>query len=95
MSQSFFKFRLYVAGDSPNSQQALANLHAFCRELMPERHEISVVDVLQEPRRALADNILLTPMLVKLSPAPVRRIMGNLSRREVLLAALGLGEAAP
>lgn len=95
MSQSFFKFRLYVAGDSPNSQLALANLHAFCRELVPESHEIDVVDVLQEPRRALADNILLTPVLVKLAPAPVRRIVGNLSRREVLLTTLGFNGAAP
>lgn len=95
MSQSFFKFRLYVAGDSPNSMQAITNLHAFCREHLPEHHEIDVVDVLQEPRRALADNILLTPMLVQLAPAPVRRIVGNLSRREVLLTTLGFNGASP
>jgi circadian clock protein KaiB len=95
MSQSVFKFRLYVAGDSPNSLQAVTNLHAFCREHLPARHEIELVDVLQEPRRALADNILLTPMLVKLAPAPERRIIGNLSRREVLLTTLGFNGAAP
>lgn len=95
MSRPAYKFRLYVAGDSPNSLLAITNLNAFCREHLPERHEIGLVDVLQEPRRALADNVLLTPMIVKISPGPVRRIIGNLSRREAFLAALGLEAAAP
>jgi len=85
-----FKFRLYVAGDGPNSAQAVANLEALCREHLPERHEIEVVDVLREPRRALADLVMLTPLLVKLSPAPIRKITGTLSRREPVLQALGL-----
>lgn len=95
MSGAVFKFRLYVAGDSPNSVQAITNLRACCREHLPENHTIELVDVLREPRRALEDNILLTPMLVKLAPAPVRRIVGNLSRREALLAALGLDGTTP
>ena len=85
-----FKFRLYVAGDGPNSTQAVANLHALCREHLPERHEIEVVDVLREQKRALADGVMLTPLLVKLSPAPTRKITGTLSRREPVLQALGL-----
>ena len=89
-SSDHFKFRLYVAGDGPNSTQAIANLHALCRELLPERHEIEVVDVLREQQRALADNVMLTPLLVKLSPAPIRQIVGTLSRRDPILQALGL-----
>jgi circadian clock protein KaiB len=85
-----FKFRLYIAGDAANSAQALANLTALCHELLPERHEIEVVDVLLHPKRALADGILLTPMLVKCSPGPVRMVVGNLSRRETVLQTLGL-----
>jgi circadian clock protein KaiB len=85
-----FKFRLYVAGDAPNSTQALANLSALCHEHLPKRHDIEVVDVLSEPHRALADGVLLTPMLVKLSPAPIRQIVGSLSQPEPLLQALGL-----
>ena len=85
-----FKFRLYVAGDAPHSTQAIANLRALCRELLPERYEIEVVDVLREQQRALADGVLLTPMLVKLSPAPIRKIVGSLSQREPVLQALGL-----
>jgi circadian clock protein KaiB len=85
-----FKFRLYVAGDGPNSAQAMANLDALCREHLAERHEIEVVDVLREPERALADLVMLTPLLVKLSPAPIRKITGTLSQREPVLQALGL-----
>jgi len=85
-----FKFRLYVAGEGPNSTQAIANLNALCREILPGRHEIEVINVLREPYRALDDDVLLTPTLVRLSPAPVRKIVGNLNRREPLLQALGL-----
>jgi circadian clock protein KaiB len=85
-----FKFRLYVAGDGPNSTQAVANLDAICREHLAQRHEVEVVDVLREPQRALADLVMLTPLLVKLSPAPIRKITGTLSQREPVLHALGL-----
>ncbi len=85
-----FKFRLYIAGDGPNSTQAVANLKALCNDHLPDRHEIEIVDVLRKPQRALDDEVYLTPMLLKLSPAPVRKIVGTLSQREVLLQALGL-----
>jgi circadian clock protein KaiB len=85
-----FKFRLYVAGEGPHSTQAIANLDALCREHLPERHEIEVVDVLREPQRALADRVMLTPLLMKLSPAPTRRIVGSLSQRASVLQTLGL-----
>ena len=85
-----FKFRLYVAGEAPNSAQAIANLRTICLEYLPAQHDIEIVDVLRDPERALADDVLLTPLLVKLSPGPVRKIVGNLSQREPLLQALGL-----
>jgi len=85
-----FKFLLYVAGDAPNSTQALANLTALCRVHLPDRHEIEVVDVFREPKRALDDRIWMTPTLVKVSPSPGRRIVGTLSQPEPLLQALGL-----
>ena len=85
-----FKFRLYIAGDAQNSAQAIANLAAICRAHFPDRHEIELVDVFLEPKRALADGILMTPTLIKLSPAPVRRIVGTLSQRTPVLHALGL-----
>lgn len=85
-----FKFRLYVADDTPNSTQARANLAALCRRYLPGRHEIEVVDVLREPKRALADGVFMTPALVKLAPAPVRRIIGTLSQAQPVLLAIGL-----
>jgi circadian clock protein KaiB len=85
-----FKFRLYVVAGTPNSAQALANLNTICRVYLPDRHEIKIVDVFQEPKRALADGIFMTPTLVKLSPAPVKQILGTLSETETVLQALEL-----
>jgi circadian clock protein KaiB len=89
-----FKFRLYVAGDALNSAQAIANLAALCKAHLADRYEIETVDVFQEPKRALADGILMTPTLIKLGPSPVRRIVGTLSQTEPLLQALGLQTVA-
>jgi circadian clock protein KaiB len=88
--RGLYKFRLYVAGDAPNSVLAIANLQALCREHLPERHHIEIVDVFREPKRALADNILLTPMLVQLSPAPGCQIVGTLSQIKIVMHTLGL-----
>lgn len=88
-----FQFRLYVAGGAPNSAQAVANLSALCRAHIPDRHEIEIVDVFREPKRALADRIFMTPTLVRLAPAPVIRIVGNLSNADAVLQALGLETA--
>ena len=85
-----FKFCLYVAGGAQNSALALTNLSAICHTYLPDRHDIEVVDVFREPKRALADGILMTPTLVKLGPAPVRRIVGTLSQLQPVLQALGL-----
>ncbi len=89
-----FKFCLYVADDAPNSTRAVTNLTEFCRLHLPHRHAIEIVDVLRHPQRALADGILMTPTLVKLSPLPVRRVVGTLSEPDVLLLALGLAPLA-
>ena len=83
-------FRLYLAGGAPNSVRALANLYALCRTHFPESHRIEVIDVLLEPLRALGEAILVTPTLVKVSPAPEMQIIGNLSDEEEVLRALGL-----
>lgn len=85
-----FKFRLYVAGDALNSAQARANLAALCRSHLAGRHQIEIVDVFKEPKRALADAIFITPTLVKLAPLPARTIVGTLSQTQTVLQALGL-----
>ena len=85
-----FKFRLYLAGNTPNSVLARANLGALCRLHLPGRYMIEIVDVCKEPKRALTDGIFMTPSLIKLAPSPVRMIVGTLSRSDALLEALGV-----
>ena len=85
-----YAFRLFIAGGAPNSVRALANLYALCHKHFPESHRIEVIDVMEQPLRALAEAILVTPTLVKLSPAPEQQIIGNLSEEEEVLRALGL-----
>ena len=89
-SHSAYVFQIYVAGGAPNSVQALANLYAICREHFPESHRIEIIDVLEEPLRALEEVVLVTPTVVKVSPAPIQRIIGNLSQEDEVLRALGL-----
>jgi circadian clock protein KaiB len=85
-----YVFRLYLAGGAPNSVRAFANLYALCRKHFPGSHRIEVIDVLKEPLRALAEAILVTPTVVKLSPLPEQQIIGDLSEEEAVLRALGL-----
>jgi len=85
-----FNFRIYVSGDALNSDQALANLGALCRAYLPNRHEIEVVEVFREPKRAPAYGIFMTPTLVKIAPPPPRRIVGALSQTKLVLQTLGL-----
>jgi circadian clock protein KaiB len=86
-----YRFRLYIAGDAQNSTQAVANLNALCREYLPGRYSIEIVDVFRQPERALTESVFMTPTLVKLGPLPVRRIIGTLSQTQPVLQALGLG----
>ena len=82
--------RLYVAGGAPNSVQAIANLEAICREYLKDGHRLEVVDVLEDPQRAMAEGVLVTPSLAKLSPLPAANVVGNLSDKAKVLLALGL-----
>lgn len=93
MTPDGFAFRLYVAGDAPNSLQAIANLTQLCETHLPDRSTIEIVDVLLDPQRALTEAIFLTPMLVTDSPYPGHRIVGTLSNTEPILQILGLGAA--
>ncbi len=82
--------RLYVAGGAPNSVQAIANLEAICREYLKDGHKLEVVDVLENPLRAMAEGVLVTPSLDKLYPLPAANLVGNLSDKAKVLLALGL-----
>lgn len=91
MSRVMPKFRLYVAGGTSNSVQAIANFKVLCAQHLSKGYELEIVDVLREPKRALSDGILMTPTLVKIAPAPMTRIIGTLNQAQATtLHALGL-----
>jgi len=85
--------RLYIANNAPNSVRAVANLAAICKEHLGDKYKLEIIDVLEYPLRALADGILVTPSLAKLSPSPAAKIIGNLSDKESVLQALGITES--
>lgn len=80
--------RLYVAGQTSKSVAALANLKRVCEEHLPGRHTIEVIDLLQQPARARADQIVAIPTLVRALPEPVRKVVGTLSDTERVLVGL-------
>lgn len=82
--------RLYVAGGAPNSIQAMANLEAICQEHLTQGYKLEIVDVFEQPLRALADGVVVTPSLAKLSPSPATKVIGNLSDKGSVIRALGI-----
>ncbi|MEA2604920.1 MAG: circadian clock protein KaiB [Acidobacteriota bacterium] len=82
--------RLYVAGQTPKSVTALANLKKFCEEHLAGKYRIEVIDLLEHPQLARGDQILAIPTLVWRLPAPVRKIIGDLSNTEKVLVGLDL-----
>ena len=85
-----WKLRLYVAGQTPRSLAALANLKRLCEEHLKGRYRIEVIDLLATPTLAKDDQILAIPTLVRRLPEPVRRIIGDLSNTERVLVGLDL-----
>jgi circadian clock protein KaiB len=92
-SGEFWELRLYVNGQSPNSVRAIENLRHACEEHMPSRYRIEVVDLLEDPRLAINDQILAVPTVVRKLPVPIRKIVGDLSDTDRLL--IGLQVRAP
>ncbi|MDP9139896.1 MAG: circadian clock KaiB family protein [Pseudomonadota bacterium] len=84
------KMCLYIAENAPNSMAAVANLEQICNEHLKDAFTLEIVDVMTDPLRALADGIVVTPSLAKISPLPATKIVGNLSDRTGVLRALGI-----
>lgn len=87
---NFWKLRLYVAGQTPKSLTAFANLKRLCEDRLKGRYAIEVVDLIEQPRLAKEDQILAIPTLVRRLPPPMRKIIGDLSNTERVLAGMGL-----
>jgi circadian clock protein KaiB len=87
---AFWDLRLYVAGQTPKSMTAFANLKRLCEEHLAGKYRIEVVDLLKEPQLARGDQILALPTLVRKLPEPIKKIIGDLSNTERTLVGLDL-----
>ncbi len=87
---SLWNLRLYVAGQTPKSMTAFANLKKICEEHLAGEYHIEVIDLLENPQLARGDQILAIPTLVRKLPVPVRKIIGDLSNTERVLIGLDL-----
>jgi circadian clock protein KaiB len=85
-----YELRLYVAGQTPRSVEAFANLKKICEEHLKGRYSIDVIDLMENPKLARGDQILAIPTLVRKLPEPIRKIIGNLSDTERVLVGLDL-----
>ena len=85
-----YKLRLYVAGQTPKSIRAFANLKVLCEEHLKGRYQIEVIDLLENPQMARGDQIVAVPTLVRKLPLPFRKIIGDLSDTERVLIGLAL-----
>ena len=93
-AEGYYNLRLYVAGQTPKSLTALANLKKICEEHLAGRYRIDVIDLLVHPQLAAGDQILAVPTLVRRLPEPLKRIIGNLSDMERVLVGLDLRPVA-
>ena len=88
MNPETWELRLYVAGQTPKSVAALANLKRYCEQHLQGRYQLQVIDLLLNPHLAAGDQILAIPTLVREVPAPIRKIIGDLSNEERVLVGL-------
>jgi len=85
-----YNLRLYVAGQTPKSLSAIANLKAICEEHLAGRYTVDVIDLLESPQLAAGDQILAVPTLVRYLPPPIKRVIGNLSDTDKVLVGLDI-----
>ncbi len=90
-----YTLRLYVAGMTPQSRRAIANIKQICEEHLKGRYNLEVIDIYQQPVLAEGEQIIATPTLVKKLPAPLRRLLGDLSDTERVLVGLDLKAKKP
>lgn len=89
-ASDFYILKLYVAGLSPKSAAAIANLNKICEENLQGRYQLDVIDLYQQPQLAEGEQIIAIPTLIKKLPPPLRRIIGDLSNTERVLVGLDI-----
>ena len=95
MPDGFWALKLYVAGQSPRSLAAFANLKRICAEHLAGRYSIEVIDLLEHPQLAAGDQIIAIPTLIRKLPTPMRKIIGDLSNTDRVLVGLDLRTETP
>ena len=85
-----YVLRLYVAGITPRSQEAIRNVTAICEEHLAGRCELDVIDLYQQPTLAQGEQIVAVPTLIKKLPAPLRKVIGSMADKEKILVGLDL-----
>lgn len=85
-----FELRLYIAGNTPKSVNALKNLKNYCEDYLKGRYNLVVIDLIENPQLAEEDQICYLPTLVRKVPVPIRKIIGDLSNREKVLVGLNI-----
>lgn len=85
-----YVLRLYVTGMTPRSTEAFATIKYLCEEYLKGRYDLRVIDIYQHPQLARDDQIIAVPTLVKVSPVPIRRLIGNLADTERVLRGLDI-----
>jgi circadian clock protein KaiB len=90
-----YHFQLFITGTTLRSTQAIINIRSMCEQHLPGQYELEVIDMYQQPDQAALGQIIAAPTLVKSSPAPAMRMVGNLSNRDQLLIKLNLSGDTP
>lgn len=85
-----YKLRLFITGSTPRSTCAIENMRRICEQNLKGQYDLEVIDVYQDPEATREFQIVVTPTLVKILPEPLRKIVGDLSNRERVLAGLSL-----
>jgi len=85
-----YRLRLFVTGATPNSTRAISNLKEFCETYLKNRYELEIVDVYQQPLIAESEQLIALPLLIKSSPSPQRRLIGDMSDTDKVLRGLNL-----
>lgn len=92
-AKQVYILRLFITGASPNSSRAIANLKEICETHLKGNYELEIIDVYQQPLIAQREQVIALPMLIKMSPSPVRRLIGDMSDTEKVLRGLGLSSS--
>ena len=85
-----YNMKLFITGASPNSGRAIANLKIICDKYLTAGYELEIIDVYQQPIKAISEQVIGLPMLIKYFPLPIKRLFGDLSDTAKVLKGLGL-----